>query len=64
MKRVMLDVPDMICVISVTYIYRDEKTFDKMVGTAIITNNDNPSVLSGKEAYILCSSDRKEQKDE
>lgn len=63
MKRVMLDVPDMTSLISITYICRDEETFDQMVGTAVITSTDHPSVMSGKEAYIVRASDRRDDDD-
>lgn len=63
MKRVMLDVPDMTSVISITYIYNDEETYDQMVGTAIVTNADHPSVMKGKEAYIVRASDRRADND-
>lgn len=59
MKRVMLDVPDLTTVITITYIYNDEKTYDLMAGTAIVTNADNPSVMNGKESYIVRLSDRR-----
>ena len=58
MKRVMFDVPDTTTVISITYIYHDETTFDLMVGTSIVTKTDNPAVMSGKEAFIVRASDR------
>lgn len=59
MKRVMLDVPDTTTVISITYIYNDETTFDHMVGTSIVTKADHPAVMSGKEAFIVRASDRR-----
>ena len=59
MKRVMLDVPDMTTVITITYIYNDEKTYDLMAGTAIITNSDNPAVMQGEKSYIVRASDRR-----
>lgn len=59
MKRVMLDVPDMTTVITITYIYNDEKTYDLMAGTAIVTNADNPAVMNGEESYIVRLSDRR-----
>ena len=62
MKRVMLDVPDMTTVITITYIYNDEKTYDLMAGTAIVTNVNNPSVMKGEESYIVRESDRRSNK--
>lgn len=59
MKRVTLEVPDMTTVITITYIYNDEKTYDLMAGTAIVTNADNPAVMNGKESYIVRPSDRR-----
>lgn len=59
MKRVMIEVPEMTTVISITYIYNDEETYDLMVGTSIITNADHPSVMKGKEPYIVRASDRR-----
>lgn len=62
MKRVMLDVPDMTTVIAITYIYNDEKTYDLLAGTAIVTNADNPAVMNGEEPYIVRPSDRRSDK--
>ena len=62
MKRVMLDVPDMTTVITITYIYNDEKTYDLMAGTAVITNSDNPDVMKGEKPYIVRASDRRSDK--
>lgn len=62
MKRVMFDVPDMTTVISITYIYNDEKTYDLMVGTVIVTKADHPSVMNGEESYIVRLSDRRSDK--
>lgn len=59
MRRVMLDVPDLTNVISITYIYHDDETWDQMVGTSIITKAEYPDVMSGKEAYIVRASDRR-----
>ena len=62
MKRVMLDVPDMTTVITITYIYNDEKTYGLMAGTAIITNYDDPDVMKGEKQYIVRDSDRRSEK--
>ena len=59
MKRVMLDVPDMTNLITITYIYNDEKTSALMAGTAVITNFDNPDVMQGEKPYIVRASDRR-----
>lgn len=59
MKRVMLDVPDMTTLITITYIYNDEKTYDLMAGTAVITNSDNPDVMQNEKPYIVRASDRR-----
>lgn len=59
MKRVMLDVPDMTTLITITFIYNDEKTYDLMAGTTVITNSDNPDVMNGKKSYIVRASDRR-----
>lgn len=58
----MLDVPDMTNLIAITYIYNDEKTFDLMAGTTVVTNVNNPSVMRGEESYIVRESDRKSDK--
>lgn len=58
MKRVMLDVPDTTNTLCITYIYQDEKTFALMIGSAYITQADDPSVMNGKEAYIVNQPDR------
>lgn len=62
MKRIMLDVPDMTTLITITYIYNDEKTYDLMAGVAVVTNVDNPSVMKGEESYIVRESDRRSNK--
>ena len=58
MKRVTFGVPDMTSVISITYIFNDEKTYDQMVGSTIVTILDHPSVMKGEEMYIVRPSDR------
>ena len=59
MKRIMLDVPDMTTLITMTYIYNDEKTHGLMAGVAVVTYADNPSVMEGEEPYIVRESDRR-----
>lgn len=53
MKRIMLDAPDMVDFIGVTYVYRDTETFQLMVGMSTITYSENRNVIEGKEPYIL-----------
>lgn len=58
MKRVTFGVPDMTSVIAITYIFNDEKTYDQMVGSTIVTITDHPSVMKGEEMYIVRPADR------
>ena len=58
MKRVTFGIPDMTSVIAITYIYNDEKTYDQMVGSTIVTIVDHPSVMKGEEMYIVRPADR------
>lgn len=58
MKRVTFGIPDLTSVIAITYIFNDEKTYDQMVGSTIVTNTDHPSVMKGEEMYIVRPADR------
>lgn len=62
MKRVMFDVPDTTSVITITYIYSEDKSYRLMGGIAVVTNADNPSVMKGEDAYNVCESDRRSDK--
>ena len=63
MKRIMIDIPDNTCMLSITYVYVDE-ALKKMCGIDLITYGDNPDVLRGEKAYNVSAEDRKEQVDE
>ena len=49
----------MTTLITMTYIYNDEKTHGLMAGVAVVTYADNPSVMEGEEPYIVRESDRR-----
>lgn len=63
MKRIILDAPDTVSFIGITYLYRDPYSLEQMVGMSMITNTDNRNVIEGKEPYILNPKDSGEDDD-
>lgn len=63
MKRVMLDVPDLTSLISITYVYEDEATWSQMAGVSVITRADDPAVFNGEKAYVILPSDQRADND-